>query len=358
MNKLVIILCLLFSASSFYAQTEVTAGVTRGKDFGVVYTLPKTEFILTLKAIKTTYTPGEFSKYADRYLRLNNILQEPEEYWKITSVDIQSIGVPDSKCTYFVKMKDKTVAPLIELTKDGIIKSINVPYDRKKEETKNVAITPPANLQKKKIDPRSFLTEEILMTGSTAKMAELIAREIYNIRESKNALLRGQADNMPKDGEQLKLMLDNLNEQENALTTMFTGTQERHENTYTLPIVPDKELKNEIIFRFSKKLGMVAADNLAGEPVYLSLKNLKSVKIPAEDEKKKELEGVAYKVPGKAEIIITKDKDVLFKEEFPVTQFGIIEYLAPTLFNNKSTVTVVFSATTGGLIKVDRGNSK
>ena len=32
------------------------------------------------------------------------------------------------------------------------------------------------------------------MASSTAKMAELVAKEIYNIRESKNALLRGPAD--------------------------------------------------------------------------------------------------------------------------------------------------------------------
>lgn len=44
------------------------------------------------------------------------------------------------------------------------------------------------------------MTEEILIAGSTAKMAELVAKEIYNIRESKNSLTRGQADYMPKDG--------------------------------------------------------------------------------------------------------------------------------------------------------------
>lgn len=51
------------------------------------------------------------------------------------------------------------------------------------------------------------------MSNSSAKMAELVAKEIYSIRESRNALLRGEADNMPKDGAQLKLMLDNLNQQ-------------------------------------------------------------------------------------------------------------------------------------------------
>ena len=43
-----------------------------------------------------------------------------------------------------------------------------------------------------------------------------------------------------------------------------------------------------------------------------------------------------------------------FNGELPVTQFGTIEYLAPALFNKKSTVQVTFNPATGGLIKVDR----
>jgi hypothetical protein len=69
------------------------------------------------------------------------------------------------------------------------------------------------------------------MANSTAKMAELVAKEIYSIRESKNALLRGQADNMPKDGEQLRIMLEKLEEQERAMTEMFTGTKTKEEKT-------------------------------------------------------------------------------------------------------------------------------
>ncbi|KAA6325130.1 hypothetical protein EZS27_025615, partial [termite gut metagenome] len=211
--------------------------------------------------------------------------------------------------------------------------------------------------KKKKLDPLSFLTEEILMTNSSAKMAELIAKEIYNIRESKNALLRGQADNTPQDGVQLKLMLDNLNEQEEALLTLFVGTEEKEEKTYLICIVPEKEWENKIVFRFSKKLGMVAADNLAGEPIYMTLKDLQLITAPPET-KGKGVEGVAYNVPGRAEITITKNKEILFKSEFPITQFGVVEYLAPTLFNGKTTIKVLFNTTTGGLTKVDKENAK
>ena len=288
--------------------------------------------------------------YADRYLRLTNVSADPEEYWELASVKVKSVGVPNSETTYFVKLKDKTVAPLMELTEDGIVKTINVPYSNSSVGKK--AAPAPTVLQKK-ANPREFLTEEILMAGSTAKMAELVAKEIYNIRESKNALVRGQADNMPKDGEQLKIMLANLEEQEAAMTEMFSGTLNKDEKIFNIRLTPDKEMDNEVAFRFSKKLGIVANNDLAGEPVYITLKNLKTVNVP-EDDGKKKVDGIAYNVPGKAQVTLTEGKKQWFNGELPVTQFGTIEYLAPALFNKKSTVQVTFNPDTGGLIKVDR----
>lgn len=355
--KMLIIATGLLMASSAYAQTEVLTGVTRGKDYGVVYSLPKTQIELEIKANKVNYTPGEFSKYADRYLRLTNVSAEPEVYWELNSVKVKSVGVPNSEATYFVKLKDKTVAPLMELTEDGIVKSINAPYSS--STTKKAATTTAPS--KRKVNPRDFLTEEILMASSTAKMAELVAKEIYNIRESKNALLRGQADNTPSDGAQLKIMLDNLNVQEEAMTQMFSGIRDKEEKTFTIRLTPDKELSNEVAFRFSKKLGVVANNDLAGSPFYISLKDLKSVKIPQEEangKKKKDLGGIAYNVPGQALVTLTDGKKKLFEGELPVTQFGIIEYLAPVLFNKNSTIKVYFDPNTGGLLKVDREEGK
>ena len=350
MKKLIIATGLLM-ATSAYAQTEVLTGVTRGKDYGVVYALPKTQIEIEIKANKVNYKPGEFSKYADRYLRLTNVSAEPEEYWELNSVKVKPVGVPNSEATYFVKLKDKTVAPLMELTEEGLIKSINVPYSSNNaKNAANNAVAP-----QRKANPRDFLTEEILMASSTAKMAELVAKEIYNIRESKNALLRGQADNMPSDGAQLKIMLDNLNLQERAMTEMFSGTLKEEPQTFTIRLTP-KEMDNEVAFRFSKRLGVVASDDLAGEPYYISITDLKTPSIP-EDDGKKKVDGVAYNVPGRAHITLTGNNKKLFDGELPITQFGTIEYLAPVLFNKNSTVKVLFDTATGGLIKVDRENN-
>lgn len=344
---------LMLLATGAYAQTEVTVGVMRGKDYGVTYLLPKTEIELTIVATKHTYTPGEFCKYAEQFLKLTDVSPISREYWTLDKIETAAIGVPDKEKVYFVKMKDKTVAPLMELTEDGIVRSINMPYSgTEKKEPASATI----NVVTQSGDPRTFLTEEILMASSTAKMAELVAQEIYNIRESKNILIRGEADNMPKDGEQLKLMLDNLTLQEKSLTEMFTGKTIEQSKTYTVRVVP-QEMDHTVAVRFSTRLGVIDSRNLAGEPVYINITDLKTINIPPLDEKdsKKKIEGIAYNAPGRAKIEIIYKQQTLFEDELPISQFGTTEYLSPDLFNKNSVTQVLFDTTTGGLLKVSRG---
>lgn len=341
----------LLTATGIYAQTDVTVGVMRGKDYGVTYLLPKTEIEIVAETTKHTYMPGEFCKYADRYLHLSHVASDPSIYWTIDNLLVRVAGVPDKDNVYFVKLKDKTVAPLMELTEDGIVWSINIPRSERSNQTQSPKTTEPTQTT---LDPRKFLTEEILMANSRAKMAELVAKEIYSIRESKNALLRGEADNMPQDGTQLKIMLDNLNQQEQAMTEMFSGTTKIEAKTFTIRLTP-KEMDKEVAFRFSKRLGVVANDDLAGEPYYISVTDLKTPTLP-EDDGKKKVDGVAYNVPGRAHVTLTFGGKKVFDDELPITQFGTKEYLAPVLFNKNSTIKVLFDTATGGLVKVDREN--
>lgn len=350
MRKCFILFSLLISASS-YAQTEVSNYLPGKNSEGVTYFLPKTSIDITVKAEKTTYTPGNFCRYAEKYLRLTGIATAPDEQWAIKSVSITPIGTPDTEQAFTIKLKDKTVAPLVELTEDGIIKAINTTYPD----------TPTKAVQEEKeapaLNPRDFLTEEILMAGSTAKMAELTAKEIYNIRESKNAITRGQADNMPKDGESLKIMLSSLEKQEQALMQLFTGTTTKESKVFTVKVTPTGDIDKEVLFRFSKKLGIVSASDLSGSPVYLTLTNQNTVPKPTEEEKaKKKLDGVVYNVPGKADMIISNGAKTLYKGELTLSQFGNTEVLTNNLFNKKTTTKVTFDPTTGGLIKIEAEN--
>ena len=339
----------LLASTAAYAQdfSQYTPGTLAE---GVIYYLPKTQFEIKVKATKVTYTPGELCQYANRYLRLQNVSSQPNEYWELQSVQLRTIGVPDKEKAYGVKLKDKSAASQVELTESGIIKAINTtaPQEKAVPEEK-------ATESSKRVDPRSFMTEEILLAGSSNKMAELIAREIYNIRESKNSLTRGQADYMPQDGAALKLMLSNLETQEKALTEMFTGFTERTEQTFTFYVEPEKEIKDQVVFRFSNKLGVVKEDNLAGEPIYISVTNENTLPPANEEEKaKKKLEGIIYNIPGKASVTIKGNGKQYVNEEVFLTQFGETEVLIDNLFNKKVNTRVIFNTTTGGIVKIDK----
>ncbi|MDO4780688.1 MAG: DUF4831 family protein, partial [Bacteroides sp.] len=186
MKKVIILALCLATTAMTQAQTEVVKGQKYGKDYGVVYSLPKTKIEVDLTIEKTVYKPGELAEYASKYLRINNVASEGSTTYRITSTKIRTVGVPNKEATYFIKMKDKTTAPLVEMTKEGVIKSINVEYVPQKKENKDVIRQ---QEKPKAIDGRKFLNEEMLMAGSKSKMAELIAKEIYSIRESKNDLL-------------------------------------------------------------------------------------------------------------------------------------------------------------------------
>ncbi len=351
-RNLLLAAALLAATGYAGAQTEVKRGVMQGKDYGVTYFLPRTVIEIQIDVTRHTRTPGEFCKYAGRYLRMPDVPTQPQTYWTLDEVRANVAGVPDKEHVYFVKLKDKTTAPLMELTRDGIVRTINYPYGWQAEKPETPT-APRTDDTRRLPDPRSFLTEEILMSSSTAKMAELVAKEIYNIRDSKNALLRGEADYMPQDGAQLKLMLDNLTAQEEAMTQMFSGTVNEEHRTVSLRLEP-QETRGTVAFRFSQKLGILGSDDLSGDPIYLSLTNLHTVAATPED-KKKDPEGIAYNAPGRAHLrLYDLEGNTLCETECPISQFGTVEYLAPVLFNKNAPTKVLFDTDTGGLLKVER----
>lgn len=347
-------LTLMITSSTAWAQTEVTVGVMRGKEYGVTYMLPRTEIEILLQVTRHHYTPGEYMKYAEQYLHLGNVKPQENLTYSLDKVTMRPIGVPDKEHTYFVRLRDKSTAPLMELTEEGIVRSINMPFSGTPK-ADSPATTQPIDPATQPLDPRSLMTEEMLMANSNAKRAELVAKEIYDIRDSRNALLRGEADNMPKDGTQLKLMLDNLNRQEQALTELFTGHVEQQ--TQLIPLrIELKESTSQVAFRFSRLLGLLDSQNLAGEPYTLVVTNLTpELGAPlTPEEEKKQLDGVAYNVPGRARVQLIHGGQMLYDKELPVAQFGSKEYLAPVLFNKNATTKVLFDVNTGAILKVDR----
>ena len=64
---------------------------------------------------------------------------------------------------------------------------------------------------------------------------------------------------------------------------LFACRSNREDNTLTIRVTPTEDIKDKVAFRFSKKLGVVSDENLAGEPIYLSVTNLET--LPPADQK-------------------------------------------------------------------------
>lgn len=318
--------------------------------------MPRTALRVIVIAEKEVYTPGEFCKYANMYLRLPNVSQEASTRWSIKKITMAPYGVPDPRKVYNIQLKKRTVAPLVNLTQDGIILSINT------EAEEDMLPSIPDNTQAPaRPNPRDFMSQEILSAGSNAKIAELTAEEIYDIRESRNALIKGEADNTPKDGAQLKLMLDQLNLQEAALTQMFKGTTDTNLEAFCIDVTADELVDKMVLFRFSEKLGLVDNDDLAGSPVYLSLQDKHTLPQPVVDEKtakKKDKmdEGVYYNVPARVSATIYDNRTTYAKGEYAMGQFGTVEVLSNVLFDKKTTTKVTFNQMNGSIKHISDGN--
>lgn len=331
------------------ASAQDFGSYTPGEGEGIVYFLPKTALEVNVIATKVTYTPGEFCRYANRYMRMDGISTQPETYWEIKQIDVRSIGVPDSTKAYIIKLKDKNVASNVELTNTGIVKAINTTAPAEGE-TNSYQLDKPEVHE----NARKYMTEDMLMAGSTAKMAELAAKEIYNIRDSKNQILRGQADAMPKDGASMKLVITNLDKQEKAMMEMFTGTTDREDKLFTFRITPENGMNNKVAARFSRLLGVLGEKDLSGNPIYISINATSPVPVTPTDDKKKKAKGVIYNIPGKGSVTVSYQGKTMFSGELPVTQFGYTEILTDGLFDKKINTRVIFNPATGGIVKIDK----
>ncbi len=358
LNKRFIISCLtsIFIGTSIniYAQTEVIkTSALKSNNYGVTYILPKTMLVIDTEFSKTTLKAGPYAKYAEKYLGVtDNVITEDLVNYNLDKVEVNSKGIPDKNEAYVIEFKAKTSAPFVYLTKDGRICTINAEYtasetDSKKEMQKQATKDPI-------LEAQSSYTEEYLRAGSVSKMAEVAAKQIYKLRESRMDILTGDAENAPKDGEAMKIVLQQLEIREKALVELFTGSKTIEKEVATFEVDPTGNMEKEIIFRFSKYLGIVDAEDLSGSPVYMNLKKMDSiVEAPVDPKAKKEDKGIVYNIPGKASVEVFFGTKQMVKGNVEVVQFGTKQILGTSIFDDKKgPVKVYFYPETGGIKQI------
>ena len=346
MKKFIPFLFYLFTFLPLSAQPEIMQLEPGRTPEGVVYYLPKTALRFHLLIEKQTYTPGDFSRYAERYLRLTGIRQEEQVTQRVVGYEVSTLGIRDTSKCYAVKLKGKTETTDIKLSEQGTLLAVNgeaVPQSSPQlwGKTGHPALSHSAE------EGRKNLSAEALAAGSTAKMAEITAQQILELRESRQQLITGDADEKPQDERQLLLMLREIDKKTEQLMTLFTGTVQRDTIEQEFVLCPEKEMERQVVFRLSRRLGLVDADDLSGIPFYLTVKNLTPADHPAPIDKKQE--GFYVNVPGMARITLLQEDQQLAQRDLPLAQFGFTELRDGDLFK-RYLVSMALHPATGAVV--------
>lgn len=345
---------LIPAALPLSAQTTQRLTADKTNEYALIYSLPTTAVDITIETRHTVSTPGEFNNYAGRYLGFGeaDVVRVPSHDVTVQSVTIVPRGTANPENRWQVRFKAGNVPTMI-LTDDDVPLSINAEAQLPVAPTLPVAVAAkPTPLQGDAA--REAVTPAMTQSTTQGKKAEAAAARIFELRQRRNDLFSGEADNMPPDGHATELVLSGISAQEAALTAMFAGTTVTYTNVTTVTYTPGTENQSRVLLaRVSPIDGIVANDDLSGIPLYLNYEILTKGELPVNDKgevKKFPKGGVAYTIPGSARITLTFNGNTIASTDIDVAQLGVTFGIDPGLFTDKKAPAyITFSPVTGAI---------
>lgn len=353
-SRLAAFISLAFATATLAAQTTQRFTASKANEYALVYSLPATALNISIETVHSRNVPGEFHNYARRHLGISNAVTQESTTVDIKSISISTSGVPDADNRWAVQFKSGS-SPFMLLTPEGIPLTVNTDVTADDEATEVPEATSAAPLVFETEVARQAMTQDMIRSSSTSKRAELAAQRIFELRDTRSELLSGQADNPPADGQAMKLVLDNLAAQEEALTAMFAGANQTWTDVRTITVVPDSAgIDNQVVARISPFDGILDADNLAGAPLYLTVKVVERGELPLTEKgepKKFPKGGFAYNIPGTALVELVYNGRTVASQNVTLAQLGVTFGLDPALFSDKKAPSMLrLDPATGGVV--------
>lgn len=356
MNRLVNILIIASAtvlATTATAQTTQRLTASKVNEYGLIYSLPRTVLDITIEAEHTERQPGEFYNYAKLKLGKDNAITKTYRSVEIKSVVIEPRGVPDENNRWLVQFKPGAT-PYFILDENGCPIAVNTDKIPATKKTQLPVSVPPAPTALETQAAAQAITQEMTLSSSLSKRADLAAQRIFELHENRSDLISGQAENTPPDGKAMQLALDNLSAQEAALTAMFIGTEKTYSTVSTVTFEPDSEnISKEVFVRLSPVDGVVDANDLSGAPIFISLDILEQGELPLNDKGEPKTfpkGGLAYNIPGRAYITLHYEGRQIASAEVPLAQLGVTFGLDPKLFSDKKMPSkLLLNPTTGAI---------
>lgn len=332
---LLLVTAILFAAAKDDKKKEVP-GSPDGPAEGVVYALPQTGIRVHVKATRERVVNGPFYMYAQKMLGIDNVPTTSGERWNLDEMHLETFSEPDPDQVHKALGQ---AAQLVSLTGSGILAGINTGVESKEStiETQSF-LTKDLDKQVKFTDlsiwsfyaatdsTRSF---KMVSKNIDQKAAEA-AETLFNLRNSRFALLTNADDEPLPDGKSFEIMTEELGKMEENYLALFIGKSAKQTYEFSFDYIPgEKTSKGDVFFRFSEERGVLPKSDLSGRPVVIEVNRVDNLAakqngLSASENPEAGKSGVYYRMPGMAEIRIMDGGTQLAGARAPIAQFGTI----------------------------------
>lgn len=328
------------AVSSLFAQKEDKRKASQGAVLvpqeGIVYSLPQTGIRIHVTATRERFVHGPFQMYAQKMLGIENAQANDADRWNLDNLKLELFSEPDGDQVY------KAMGPaaqLLSLTESGILAGVN----------KSVQ-GPETNIQ-----TQSFLTRNLenqvkftdlsiwsfyspadstkkfkMVSKNQEQKAAEAAETIFNLRNSRFALLTNADDEPLPDGKSFEVMTKELGQMEENYLALFIGKSARQTYEFSFDFIPGpKTVKGEVFFRFSEDRGVLPKTDLSGRPIVIEVNRIENLagkqgSLSNSENPAAGKSGVFYRMPGMADVRIMDGGLQLAGSRIPVAQFGTI----------------------------------
>ena len=327
------------------------AQTLRHGETALVYYSPKTEVQVEFFYTVEIQERGQFADFAEAMLGATDFVKENSTVYTLRDVKAGTVTGTDYSRPHKVNT-DGDIPALLTINHKGLLTGYNMPYEAPAPKPKpfdEACHKDKHPCHRSQVAP---YPEEVLKAATPLAQANEVAKQIFHIRETRMYLLNGEAEQLPADGESMRLVLEELYRQEQALTELFTGKRHMRREQKTMLFEPSNEV--QYLF-FSEENGFTDSDNIDANTIEIRMSSLQPNRQAPQKKQKKgpELSQIVYNIPGVCNVEVLYKGQLMAERDIPVAQWGIDVALPKSLFIGKELPKIIFSEKTGNIVSIN-----
>ncbi len=307
-----------------------------------VYSLPRTGLEITFDLSKTTYLPGPYRKYTEKFLGITESIDSEKVQYEIVGTYVREFSEPDPSHYYSVNLIRGSFRDegYFQLSSAGLVidpmgmlsNSLNFPQYNKNKippfvelSMKNSVRESVDTFYKTVITDSTLVKIPILRKQKAAKTLEQKAEEAANliikVRKRRLKLVSGEYEVFP-EGIALEAALAELNKTEQEYLELFTGRTFIENFSQSFIIIPSGGNEKIELAKFSRTKGISYKESQEGETISVFISPPESILLDVTIEEKPAKNTLYYRMPSSCDIIISEGEKNIYKSKQSMYQAG------------------------------------